>query len=381
VSLKAVTNQPVQLYAAPAYAGQDGIPIRITNLDSTSTIYVDTDIPVNAGSTPLPPQASIVYDGSADVWASTAVAGLVVLVDAAPRSTYYENPVGVQIALNALGLATAAGQTNQNTAIPNGIAATGVPLLNGIALRTFQANVNVAAGANTSFTMPMSFLSYQLVFYVSVQAGVIATPVNIQLQWTKSGLRVRTDSFWVFAGDSTHLHALTGQGPNESDSLTVFISAPNAAADAITFDLVVLDKTSPESRHLWQTDDTAAFSIAGYTTPFTDMAANVVWSSSGLVVTGGSLTRLLPLYSGECWLRLHTTSNAADCGITINMDAEFKGGAAPPTGNIFNGKTSATGDIDQLMVLPRVQCSIFINNTNAGSQTLSGTLIAAELTT
>lgn len=116
MTLKAVTNQPVQLYAAPAY-GQPGITFRVTNLDEVSTVWVDTDTTITASSTPLPPQASAVYDGSTDVWASTLSQNLIVAVDFAPGSLYYDNPVGVQIALNALGLATASNQVTQTGAI------------------------------------------------------------------------------------------------------------------------------------------------------------------------------------------------------------------------------------------------------------------------
>ena len=104
--IRAVGFEPVPIYRKPAY-DKPGYGFRITNLDEVNPVYFETDnlTVTSQASSPLPQQASVTFDGSKDVWMSSGVQGRTVLVDFSPSSLTYDNPVGVQIALNALGLA------------------------------------------------------------------------------------------------------------------------------------------------------------------------------------------------------------------------------------------------------------------------------------
>jgi hypothetical protein len=113
MSLKAVALQPVQLYAKPAY-DQPGTKFRVTNNSETIPVYLDETPTITATSTPLPQQATVTYNGNRDVWASS-LSSTPVLVDVDADSLTWDNPVGVQIALDELGLATAALQNTQMT--------------------------------------------------------------------------------------------------------------------------------------------------------------------------------------------------------------------------------------------------------------------------
>jgi hypothetical protein len=120
VSIKGVGAEPVAVYQAPAY-GQAGISFRVTNLDEINPVYWSDGPGVDANSSPLPAQASSVFDGSTDVWMSTLAGGPIVIIDFAPGSTSWDNPVGVQIALSNLGLATSALQQTQQATLISGV--------------------------------------------------------------------------------------------------------------------------------------------------------------------------------------------------------------------------------------------------------------------
>lgn len=114
MTLMAVSLQPVPLYQAIGIGiGGAGGKFRVTNTDEVNTIYLDSVQTIGATSTPLPPQATVTYDGNRDVWASSLSGSVTVLADVDQDSLTWDNPVGVQIALNALGLATAQLQNSQ----------------------------------------------------------------------------------------------------------------------------------------------------------------------------------------------------------------------------------------------------------------------------
>lgn len=83
-------------------AGQGSV--LLVNNDETHTVYVDNNKSVTTSSVPLPPQGQITVDGTVQWWGATLSPATVQLV-AAPGGTQWNNPVGVQIALSALGLA------------------------------------------------------------------------------------------------------------------------------------------------------------------------------------------------------------------------------------------------------------------------------------
>lgn len=167
MTLQNVGLQPVQLYAAPAFGGTGG-KFRVTNTDETSTIYLDAIQTITAQSTPLPPQATITYGGNRDVWASSLSSGVSVLADVDQDSLTWDNPVGVQIALNDLGLATAANQVGQETAIPANIQVMGAP--------PYIPNLNayadsILSAAGSPYTLH-TFASASRLWYASLSLAV-----------------------------------------------------------------------------------------------------------------------------------------------------------------------------------------------------------------
>lgn len=105
MTIKAVGGtDPVPLYLKPAY-GKPGRPFLLANTDTANPVYYSDNLTISGNSSVIEPQATVGFDGTRDVYASTLNPSVEVLVDHIPGGTQWSNPVGVQIALNALGLA------------------------------------------------------------------------------------------------------------------------------------------------------------------------------------------------------------------------------------------------------------------------------------
>lgn len=93
----------------------------VVNNDDTNPIYIaQSSGALNAQCEQLPAQASVVLSGP--WYASTLSKAITVSTLVFPGASGWSNPVGVQIALSTLGLATAANQQTQLTVgVPPGV--------------------------------------------------------------------------------------------------------------------------------------------------------------------------------------------------------------------------------------------------------------------
>lgn len=104
-------------------------PTTIVNNDELNTVYFDNNIGVNPTRSTtvfLPPQASTSVDGKEDVYA-TCVSGQTADFLTFPGIVPWQNPVGVQIALNALGLAKESTQLLVEGNTSNTVTVLGAP--------------------------------------------------------------------------------------------------------------------------------------------------------------------------------------------------------------------------------------------------------------
>lgn len=139
--------------------------VLIVNNDESDLVYAGPNRRVSRTDTPIEPQGSVVLDGSVRYYASTVGAGEVeVLV--IPGGLDWQNPVGVQVALATLGLATAELQGSQMSVgiPPNVPAVAAVDALNQapadspVTVYTFTApgrvwgvNLSVTAAASSAY--------------------------------------------------------------------------------------------------------------------------------------------------------------------------------------------------------------------------------------
>lgn len=109
------TSQQIQ----PPGAG----PYLLVNIDTAASVYIGPQKPVTASDVPLPPQASAGFDGTKPWYVSSLHQGLAVACAVLPGGQSWDNPVGVQLALDTLGLAKDATLA----ALPAALQSLGIP--------------------------------------------------------------------------------------------------------------------------------------------------------------------------------------------------------------------------------------------------------------
>lgn len=80
-------------------------PYLLVNIDTAASFYIGPQRPVTSADVPLPPQASVSLDGTLPWYITTADQNITVPYAVLPGGVAWNNPVGVQLALDTLGLA------------------------------------------------------------------------------------------------------------------------------------------------------------------------------------------------------------------------------------------------------------------------------------
>jgi hypothetical protein len=416
VTLKSVIYEPRQLYAAPAY-DRPGITFRITNLDEVNTIWLDTDQTITPNSTPLPPQASAVYDGSTDVWASTLTQGLAVAVDYAPGSLYYDNPVGVQIALNALGLATAANQVTQNntaaftndylggtapgalisaaglsvakdmlhanSGVTSELAALlasgspsgtpgGVPLLN-LDQQVTQQTTLVVGSTTTLGPFSIDQPSYVgALSFVNGAAG--GASLTIFLNWTDgAGNNVHVDAINLWAGTGASPHIVMFEGPTRGTEVSITLTV-SASSTLNFYDFYQSSRII--TKHQYRSNQWLASNVTG-TVAGNGVPGNVVavCNASGLAA-GGTTTFLLPMYIGRVMIYIQTSSGTSDMQCILRNAADPS--AVGDQSLLLMNSTSAGIGFQNDVFLPYTQCSFSLHNGNAATKNLFAVITGTD---
>lgn len=113
------------LGAAPeSLFGPGQSSVLIINNDTVNTIWLGQSS--TALTIPLPPQAGVTVDGTSAWWGATLSAAVVQCL-ILPGGAQWSNPVGVQVAIDALGLATAGNQVTGIAAVGTVNTTLGVP--------------------------------------------------------------------------------------------------------------------------------------------------------------------------------------------------------------------------------------------------------------
>lgn len=190
-----MNSQPV---APGPVSGATADPVMVVNLDEVNTVYLGSS--ANQVVLPLGPVASVTL--APPVWASAPVP---VTVGVIPGGIAWANPVGVQVALDALGLATADLQNTQM--------ATGIPPNVPNVASANTINGTPTASPVTVFTMP----SAGRLWGVNMSGSCSAS----------SGYAGGNDRFYCLAQTSSGIvlatieQALNEMGQSQSDSVYV----------------------------------------------------------------------------------------------------------------------------------------------------------------
>lgn len=385
----------------PMFNGVPGLTVTIANQDLTNTITIArrNNFTQNGPNTAtVPPLGSITVDAGRTIW-GLAPAGTLPPLIFPGGGNWAPSPAQVAAQINALGLAkdttlqgtttavnnpafgpaTLTAQTNQNTAIPNNIAATGVPLLALPQNVVNSTNQTVAAGATTVLgPFNVSQIGYEITVSLH-SAAVTATFAKVLMTWSDSVTSTTLDrqTWWLIPGadNTTNIHTIKGFGPTEGNQVTITLGA---FSNSVVFDQVIMNQNSRVfTRHDWRTYAAGAWAGA-LGTPVTDMSGMILSQNSATVATAGHYTVYAPLFCGKVQIWGHTSSNGGDAFLQLNPIAD----QSPSIGALTNLVTIAatpSGDFNVQFYIPRSQLQILFNNTNSVSRTLQHSIQMTDI--
>jgi hypothetical protein len=141
-------------------------PVLIVNDSESATMWIGPQPAVSANDTPIAPQASVTLDGTVRWYGSTLTGSGTVEALILPGGTDWQNPVGVSVALNTLGLAKDVSVT---TLLPNTLQTGGIPPY--LPNPATYASGNVAPGSTVTLVSWSSGMKRLWDTYVSVCAS------------------------------------------------------------------------------------------------------------------------------------------------------------------------------------------------------------------
>lgn len=242
----------------PIINGIPGQSVTLANQDLVNSVTISRSNNVAGGAT-IPPLGSVTVDMSKTIW-GTAPANTLPLLVFPGGGNWAPSPAQVAAQINALGLmkdttgttinTTVTGVAKdttvnlvnttlgtpaqdptlvaQNTAIPNNIAATGVPLLN--LKNALQQTTGQAVAAGATFTAATITGITQPSFNLHITAtcnGAATKPwFTARLNWIDSGtgLVVQVDAFTSFMSNTASALTTVISGPTDADSLQIQIT-------------------------------------------------------------------------------------------------------------------------------------------------------------
>lgn len=419
-------GQPIQIWT-----GNSGTSPYLFNNDIANTMYVGAKADVlRQDITSCIP----IYPLGGQEWPDDEIWGFVpegcrnlnyLIIPGA--TSFTPSPVQVQLALNAAGLATAAlqqtqqntlisgiglptgaakdatvgnvftavGSTNTilgspaqdgtvsglNTGIPNGIAATGVPLLTSSALvKNVVAASHVAGGSVVYGPFTVGQIGYEIFLELYGNTNSTCT-FNVLIDWFDSGTGIQTgeESWWITPGSgSGNPHTIFGSGPTKGDQVQITVTNAATSLTAVFCAFTFIQNSRVYAMDKWRTLN---FSVAGLTGTATDTTSDVIASTNASVNAGAGITRVLPLYNGLVRLTFSTNSGTTDGDINIinNADSSQSGGNPLPNQTVYHNKPNAVGLLVDELTLPKGQCAAILTNNNAAAKVFGLSLIVEQI--
>jgi hypothetical protein len=238
----------------PIVNGIPGAMVTLANQDLVNNVTISRSNSVAGGAT-IPPLGSVTVDMGKTIWGLAPANTLPLLVFPGGGS-WAPSPAQVAASINALGLMKdttgtaingnvtgvskdvtvslvnttlgAPAQDSIRTAIPDNIAATGVPLLN---LKQALQNVTgtvITTGATNTFTTITGITQPSFNLHVTATGNGAATKpwYTVRLNWIDSatGLVVQVDAFTTYFSNTGSALTTVISGPTDADSLQIQIT-------------------------------------------------------------------------------------------------------------------------------------------------------------
>jgi len=245
------------------------------------------------------------------------------------------------------------------TALPGGIFTQGVPLYGKRQNVLSVSNHAITSiGVYTSGHIPMSQIGYDLQLVTKCSATeTLVCPFQLFVEWidSNSGLIVDQQTYYL-AGDINGCGYIF-HGPIECDTCQITIFNNGSKTNTI----VQLDLNGNSIPYRWHDsyslDEGSNLSNPVNTFTNFDVSNGLIASSSASVPGSGSITRILPLYTGHVYFRLGGGNTGNLQIITQSLDA--------PTANVISQLAFVATAQNLDAYLPRSQCLMVINNTGA----------------
>jgi hypothetical protein len=236
----------------------------------------------------------------------------------------------------------------------------------------------VIGGQTESFSGMIIRQGYEI--YIQLQnetTGSFATPVLVEMIWTESvsGMVTGYQRWWIYAGDLTGAHQVTGHGPSNGNKLEVAVSNWHDAAPVVDVTLTVLDVARPYTQHDWRSYYYENSVIPGFTIANQDVPAGQIMMDDNIAVAAnGSASYLMPLYSGPAYAWCNTGAADTSLVVNISLSCDQNAGSGGP---IFGLASDAAGNINGQPVMPRSQCVFNAYSFSSNPQTVTSDITAA----
>ena len=344
-----VTNQ----YPATQLVAGSGTPVMVVNNDPVTTVYFGDSDSIEAGelakTTPFPPLATVVFDGTKDIYAICSL-GQTANVSIYPTGLQYSQKISDQT------LYTIPGTQN----IPLGFGNFSTPVL---PVSTYSSyDISIGAYTNGQTT----------------SGAALALDVIIQWFADPQGTQVLfQESWWTWLGNSAANSSIaTGSGPMHAPFMQVTCANPGVT-NVVLDSLFIYASQRDIAYSDWRQQPPQGINSGlGFILPSPAMFDG---DNSLLQIPGGlsipanqTLWQPLPLYAGPVWCRFQTTVALAHNFVVASANNLTNGGPVAGTGTtgcLWNpadpgsGNQVAGHEYSTTLIAPRAPLYIVVATT------------------
>jgi hypothetical protein len=274
---------------------------------------------------------------------------------------------------NAGLLSTLAGQNNQNTAIPNNIAATGVPALNLKSTVTAANAITIATGVTQALTAVTGINQPAYNLHLTATAGASSAKpwYTVTVKWvdTASGFVVQVDAYTAFMSSVSNTMSTVIAGPTDADQCQISVTNNDSVTMTLNTAFFVLSSRTNYTTDLmyqfWSSASMPSIPTFQLGPSVSVPTGKILFGLTRSVGIGVTTTPdyALPGYAGQAYVHF-------DGGGSNNWDIVMTEQLTTTTVHrqIYTG-APALGNIP--MIIPRAPCTIKFTNNGSVSGTMN----------
>jgi hypothetical protein len=348
--------------------------VMLLNNDPVNTVFLGNNYGIQyddgSGVSPLGAKASLSFDGTQDVWATTAP-GQTASVSAYPSVISFTNQQGITPLAQI-------GSTSGSGSIP----------IAGISSTPIVTLVDISG-----------FASYDLNTYIyATSPGTAGSMLiaDINIQWFDdlvSGIPVFEEDWQVWvgraaltSGGNSVFNVMGGCGPMHGRYMSVnILNFATTGGTLQWFNLFGSNRNLPYSD--WRQDaanvapESAGLSLATNTSGVIGYENILACLTGFTVVAAARLWLPFNLYAGPAFLRFQASGALNNDPVISHAAYQIAGqpatGSGPPNNVIWNGNNAGT-EVETNLILPRAPCYLTLAGLASGSIVVSCQVIAQQ---